>query len=160
MKFRTAAEHCVEVHLELGGKAPFIVMNDADIDKAVKAAVISRFSNCGQICTCNERMYIHEEVYDQFVEKLIAETKKIIVGDPMDENTFMGPKVNKAEIEKISQMVDLSLQQGGKILLDMTPEKKPTENGNWLYPCIVEVEDNKNELIQNEVFGPVLPVMK
>ena len=63
--FRTAAEHCVEVHLELGGKAPFIVMNDADIDKAVKAAVISRFSNCGQICTCNERMYIHEEVYDQ-----------------------------------------------------------------------------------------------
>lgn len=112
--FRTAAEHCVEVHLELGGKAPFIVMNDADIDKAVKAAVISRFSNCGQICTCNERMYIHEEVYDQFVEKLIAETKKIIVGDPMDENTFMGPKVNKAEIEKISQMVDLSLQQGGK----------------------------------------------
>ena len=73
---------------------------------------------------------------------------------------FMGPKVNKAEIEKISQMVDLSLQQGGKILLDMTPEKKPTENGNWLYPCIVEVEDNKNELIQNEVFGPVLPVMK
>ena len=89
-------------------------MNDADIDKAVKAAVISRFSNCGQICTCNERMYIHEEVYDQFVEKLIAETKKIIVGDPMDENTFMGPKVNKAEIEKISQMVDLSLQQGGR----------------------------------------------
>ena len=149
--FRTAAEHCVEVRLELGGKAPFIVMNDADIDKAVKAAVISRFSNCGQICTCNERMYIHEEVYDQFVEKLIAETKKIIVGDPMDENTFMGPKVNKAEIEKISQMVDLSLQQGGKILLDMTPEKKPTENGNWLYPCIVEWKI-QNELIQNEVF--------
>ena len=93
------------------------------LTKLLKAAVISRFSNCGQICTCNERMYIHEEVYDQFVEKLIAETKKIIVGDPMDENTFMGPKVNKAEIEKISQMVDLSLQQGGKILLDMTPEK-------------------------------------
>ena len=112
--FRAAADHCVEVRLELGGKAPFIVMDDADIDKAVKAAVISRFSNCGQICTCNERMYIHEEVYDQFVEKLIAETKKIIVGDPMDENTFMGPKVNKAEIEKISQMVDLSLQQGGR----------------------------------------------
>lgn len=66
----------------------------------------------------------------------------------MDENTFMGPKVNKAEIEKISQMVDLSLQQGGKILLDMTPEKKPTENGNWLYPCIVEVEDNKMNLFR------------
>ena len=158
--FRAAADHCVEVRLELGGKAPFIVMDDADIDKAVKAAVISRFSNCGQICTCNERMYIHEAVYDEFVKKLIAETKKITVGDPMNENTFMGPKVNKAEVQKISQMVDLSKQQGGKVLLDMTPEKKPTENGNWLYPCIVEVTDNKNELIQNEIFGPVLPVMK
>lgn len=106
--FRAAADHCVEVRLELGGKAPFIVMDDADIDKAVKAAVISRFSNCGQICTCNERMYIHEAVYDEFVKKLIAETKKITVGDPMNENTFMGPKVNKAEVQKISQMVDLS----------------------------------------------------
>ena len=88
-------------------------------------------------------MYIHEAVYDEFVKKLIAETKKITVGDPMNENTFMGPKVNKAEVQKISQMVDLSKQQGGKVLLDMTPEKKPTENGNWLYPCIVEVTDNQ-----------------
>ena len=69
--FRAAADHCVAVRLELGGKAPFIVMEDTDIDRAVNAAVIAKFNNCGQICTCNERMYIHESIYEKFVAGLI-----------------------------------------------------------------------------------------
>ena len=158
--FRAAADNCVAVRLELGGKAPFIVMDDADLDKAVKCAVISRFSNCGQICTCNERMYIHENVYEEFKQKLAEETKKLIVGDPKAPGTDIGPKVNRAEVDKIHQMVQKSLEEGGKILLDMTPDVKPTQNGNWLYPMIVEVDDNKNELMQKETFGPVLPIMK
>ena len=158
--FEAAAENCVEVRLELGGKAPFIVMEDADIDKAVEAAVVSRFSNCGQICTCNERMYIHKDVYDEFVGKLIERTKQIKVGNPMCEDTTMGPKVNKAEVEKITEMVNKSKAEGGKVLLDMTPDTLPTAEGNWLYPLIMEVYDNKNTLIQEETFGPILPVMK
>ena len=158
--FEAAAENCVEVRLELGGKAPFMVMEDADIDKAVEAAVVSRFSNCGQICTCNERMYIHKDVYDEFVAKLIERTKQIKVGNPMCADTTMGPKVNKAEVEKITEMVNKSKAEGGKVLLDMTPDTLPTAEGNWLYPLIMEVYDNKNTLIQEETFGPILPVMK
>ena len=78
--FKAASENCVDVRLELGGKAPFVVMEDADVEKAAEAAVIARFSNCGQICTCNERMYIHESVYDQFVEKLLEGVRKLRVG--------------------------------------------------------------------------------
>lgn len=161
--FKAASENCVDVRLELGGKAPFVVMEDADVEKAAEAAVIARFSNCGQICTCNERMYIHESVYDQFVEKLLEGVRKLRVGDPMQADTDMGPKVNRSEVEKIQDLVNRSLEQGAKILLDMTPKNKeefPTPNGNWLYPMVLEVTDNANPLMQEEIFGPVLPVMK
>lgn len=158
--FRAAADNCVAVRLELGGKAPFIVMEDADIEKAVEAAVVSRFSNCGQICTCNERMYIHKDIYDDFKARLIARTKRLVVGDPKAKGTDIGPKVNSAEVEKLNEMVTKSVSQGSKILLDMTPEVKPTQNGNWCYPIIAEVYSNKNELMQNETFGPILPIMK
>lgn len=160
--FKAAAENCIDVRLELGGKAPFIVMEDADIDKAVECAVVSRFSNCGQICTCNERMYIHKDIYAEFKEKLINRTKQLVIGNPMDKGTDMGPKVNKAEIAKISEMVKKSIDEGGKVILDMTPsaDKLPTKEGNWMYPVIVEAFDNKNTLMQEETFGPVLPIMQ
>lgn len=158
--FRAAADHCVEVHLELGGKAPFLVMDDADLDKAAHCAVLSKFNNCGQICTCNERMYVHEAVYDAFVEKLLAETRKIVVGDPTDPATYMGPMVSGKEVAKIRQIISHSVEQGARILLDMTPDTLPTPNGNWLYPTVLEVENNQTECMQAELFGPVLPIMK
>lgn len=159
--FKAAAENVVVVHLELGGKAPFLVMEDADIDKAAKCAAISRFSNCGQICTCNERMYIHEKVYEEFKEKFISHVKEIVVGDPMDPKTTMGPKVNKAEVTKLNEMKEESIANGGKVLLDMTPQDGlPTENGNWFYPLVMEVNDNNNILMKSETFGPIAPMMK
>ncbi|MZK52071.1 aldehyde dehydrogenase [Clostridium beijerinckii] len=159
--FKAASDNVIDVHLELGGKAPFIVMEDADIDKAAKCAAIARFSNCGQICTCNERMYIHEKVYEEFKNKFIGHVQEIVVGDPMDPKTTMGPKVNKAEVSKLIEMKEESIKQGGKILLDMTPDAgMPTENGNWFYPTVVEVSDNKNVLMQDETFGPIASMMK
>lgn len=159
--FKAAADNVVVVHLELGGKAPFIVMDDADVDKAAKCAAIARFSNCGQICTCNERMYVHEKVYDEFLEKFVAEVKKIVVGNPMDPKTTMGPKVNKPEVVKLNEMKEESIAQGAKIIYEMKPENGlPTENGNWFYPTVVEVYDNKNILMQSETFGPIAPIMK
>lgn len=160
--FEAASENCIDVRLELGGKAPFIVMEDADVDKAVESAVIARFSNCGQICTCNERMYIHEAVYDEFKSKLIEKVKALTVGDPMKSTTQIGPKVNKAEVAKIKDMIERSIKEGGKKLLDMTPDESqfPTKEGNWLYPMVVETQDNKNTLMQEEIFGPILPMMK
>lgn len=158
--FKAAAENVVDVHLELGGKAPYIVMNDADIEKAAKCAIISRFTNCGQICTCNERMYVHKDIYDKFVSRFIELTKELVVGNPFDEKVSIGPKVSKVEVEKLIDMKNKSLEQGGKVLLDMTPKTFPNKEGNWFYPTIIEVNDNKNILMQEEIFGPMVGIMK
>ncbi len=158
--FKTAAENVVDVHLELGGKAPYIVMDDADIEKAAKCAAIAKYSNCGQICTCNERMYIHKDVYEEFKQKFIEYSKQVVVGDPFDEKTTVGPKVSAAEVAKLLEMKAQSIAEGGKVLLDMTPDTMPTPEGNWFYPTVLEVEDNKNVLMQTEAFGPIVAMMK
>ncbi len=158
--FKAAADNVVVVHLELGGKAPFIVMDDADLDKAVNTAVAARYANCGQICTCNERMYIHEKVYDKFRDRFLELSKQQVVGDPMDPKTTMGPKVSKTEVEKLYEMKEQAVKQGGKILLDMTPDKMPTDQKTWFYPTVFEVTDNKNVLMQQEIFGPMIAMMK
>ena len=85
-------------------------------------------------------MYIHESIYEKFVAGLIEKTSELVVGDPLNPDTFIGPKVNKAEVEKINQLVQKSVEQGGKVLLDMTPEMKPTQNGNWMYRVIIEFQ--------------------
>ncbi len=164
--YKQAAENITVLRLELGGKAPFIVMEDANIDKAVEAAFISRFENCGQICTCNERMYIHEKIYDEFTDKLTKRISSIRVGDSFDPNSTMGPKVNKAEIEKLNQMINQASIDGMKILYDGKNEKyvpsllKQYPNGNWFFPTLIEVNDNNNILMHEETFGPVLPILK
>jgi lactaldehyde dehydrogenase/glycolaldehyde dehydrogenase len=163
---RAAAENITVLHLELGGKAPFMVMDDANIDKAVDAAIVSKFSNCGQICTCNERMYIHEKVYDEFKSKFIAKCKQLTVGDSFDETVSMGPKVNIPEVKKLDDLLATSLKQGGKLIYDGETEsyvadlKKQYPNGNWYFPKVVEVTDNANILMHEETFGPIIPMMK
>ena len=158
--YKAAADSVATVHLELGGKAPFIVMDDADIEKAAKCAAVARYSNCGQICTCNERMYVHEKVYDEFVGKFLKHTKKHVVGNPLENETTLGPKVSKTEVEKLLEMKKTAVKQGAKILLDMTPETLPNNEGNWFYPTVMEVYDNKNILMQSEIFGPMVGVLK
>jgi acyl-CoA reductase-like NAD-dependent aldehyde dehydrogenase len=81
--FRKCAQRLIAVRLELGGKAPFILLEDGGVDKAVEAAMLSRYLNCGQVCTCSERFYIHDTVYDQFVEKYVAASSKLKLGDPL-----------------------------------------------------------------------------
>ena len=93
---RLAAENMTAVRLELGGKAPFIVMDDADLDRAVECAVISRFLNCGQVCTCNERMYLHDAIYDAFMDRFLAACRELKMGDPMESDTDIGPKVSQS----------------------------------------------------------------
>lgn len=159
--YHGAADNITDLRLELGGKAPFVVMEDADIDSAVQAAVDSRFGNCGQVCTCNERMYIHESVYDEFKDKFVEKVKKLKVGNPMNEDTDIGPKVNLAETEKLCEMIEEAKTEGAKIILG---GNRLTEGefakGYWLEPTVVEVNDNKNILMQEETFGPIAPMMK
>ncbi|MGM8362073.1 aldehyde dehydrogenase [Flavobacterium sp. ARAG 55.4] len=158
---RNAAENLTHVQLELGGKAPFIVFADADIDAAVDAALHSRFDNCGQVCTCNERMYLHEDIYDVFMEKFIPKVKALKVGDPMLEDTDMGPKVNAAELKAMEHLVAVSIKEGATVA---TGGNKPTgpgfEKGYWFEPTILTDVTQDMTIVHEESFGPILPVLK
>ncbi len=158
---RNAAQNLTHVQLELGGKAPFIVFGDADIDAAVDAALHSRFDNCGQVCTCNERMYLHESIYDSFMEKFVAKTKALKVGDPMLEDTDMGPKVNKNELEHMEHLVAISLKEGAVLA---TGGKRVSgsgfEKGYWFEPTVLTGVTQEMTIVHEESFGPILPVLK
>ncbi|GAB1856521.1 aldehyde dehydrogenase [Flavobacteriaceae bacterium MHTCC 0001] len=158
---RAAADNLTHVQLELGGKAPFIAFADADIDAAVDAALHSRFDNCGQVCTCNERMYIHEDIYDVFMEKFLAKVAEIKVGDPMLEDTDMGPKVNANELKHMEHLVEVSVKEGatiaagGKRLSDGEFAK-----GYWFEPTVLTDVTQDMTIVHEESFGPILPVLK
>ncbi|MEP6696175.1 MAG: aldehyde dehydrogenase [Pseudonocardiales bacterium] len=154
-----SAENITVVSLELGGKAPFIVMDDADIDAAVQGAFDARFWNCGQVCTCNERSYVQSGVYEQFLDKFLAKAKALRVGDPMKESTEMGPKVNKPEVDKVQAFVDAAVRQGAQVRIGGgRPEGNGFDKGYWFAPTVLTDVGNDWDIVQQEVFGPVLPV--
>jgi lactaldehyde dehydrogenase/glycolaldehyde dehydrogenase len=158
--FRSAADDFKVLRLELGGKAPFIVAEDADIGAAVRAAVLSRFENCGQICICNERMYVHEKVADEFLERFVKAVRALKVGDPTTL-VDVGPKFSGPELEKVERMVTAARAAGAEVL---TGGNRLTEGefsrGHWFEPTVMTVTDNAMQIMQDEVFGPVVPVMK
>lgn len=158
--YAAGAQQIKVLRLELGGKAPFIVMDDADIEQAVEAAVTSRFTNCGQICTCNERMYLHKDIAEQFTRAFVEKVQQLQVGDPMYD-LDIGPKVNADELNKIAQMVDLAVSEGAQIL---TGGNKLTEGifsrGHWFEPTVLKVTSNDLSIMHQEIFGPVIPLME
>ena len=158
---RAAAENFTAVRLELGGKAPFIVFPDADLDKAAADASIARFQNCGQVCVCNERMYIHEDIYEEFMKKFMAHVYELRVGDPTDPEVDMGPKISRKEIENIQRLVDLSKKEGAKIIAGGTPpEGDKFSRGFWYKPTVLTEVKQSMTIVHEESFGPVLPVLK
>lgn len=156
----SAAEHIVPVSLELGGKAPFIVLDDADLDLAVRSALTARYMNCGQVCISNERTYVHRLIYDEFLERYVDGVSTLRVGDPTDESTDVGPKVNRQELEKVAAMVDqargdgASVVRGGEVLADGDYER-----GYWYSPTVLADVDHSMEIMRREIFGPVTPIM-
>lgn len=153
---RAAADELKIVRLELGGKAPFIVMEDAEIDAAVEAAVTARYTNCGQVCTCNERMYLHDRIADEFLEKFVAKSRALSIGDPMSD-VDLGPKVSGVEVTKIEEIVARGVSAGADVLLEGGALKDGAyAKGHWLAPTVMEVSDNASPLLQEEIFGPVV----
>jgi lactaldehyde dehydrogenase/glycolaldehyde dehydrogenase len=158
---QAAAGNLVPVSLELGGKAPFIVMEDADLDLAVASAVTSRFMNCGQVCICNERMLVHERIHDAFLERFVAATSALRLGDPLDEATDLGPKVSQAELEKVERITAAAIAEGAEPLLrGGRPDRPPVEGGYWLTPTVLGNVRPDMAVMRDEIFGPVVPVMK
>lgn len=154
---RDAAEHLTKVSLELGGKAAAIVWSDADLDVAVPALVMARHLNSGQVCTCAERIYVHEQIMDEFLERYTSAVSALRVGDPSGE-VDMGPMVSAMQREKVAGMVDEALAAGAKRVvgdsaaLDAAP-------GYWYPPTVLVGVDHSMPLMRQEVFGPVSPVM-
>jgi lactaldehyde dehydrogenase/glycolaldehyde dehydrogenase len=151
-----AADNVTKVSLELGGKAPAIVMSDADIDLAVRAIHASRIINSGQVCNCAERVYVHESVADQFVAKISAAMEQTVVGDPMQPKTEMGPLVSKRQLELVSEAVELALQQGAE--LKCGGHRLASTSGYFFQPTVLTNCRQQSSIMQQEVFGPVLPI--
>ena len=148
------------LRLELGGKAPFIVMEDADIDAAVDSAITARFTNCGQICTCNERMYLQRSIADAFLSKFIDRAKALTIGNPL-KNPDMGPKISGPEVRKIQEIVGRGIAGGAEVLLKGGPLADGSyARGHWYAPTVLSVDDNSSPVMQQEIFGPVVPVMR
>src|SRR5699024_3240687 len=154
---KAAADNIIKVNLELGGKAPAIVMNNADLDLAVRSIKDSRIINNGQVCNNAERVYVHEDIKDQFIEKLAAAMKDTKVGDPMDESTEMGPIINEAGIQHIEKLVESAVKDGATIATG--GKRIDTEAGYFYEPTVVTNVTQDMDIIQEEIFGPVLPVV-
>lgn len=142
------------VALELGGNAPFVVLSDADLDQAVKAAVFGKFLHQGQICMITNRIIVHEKLYDAFVEKFVERVKSLKYGDPRDHEVIIGPIINKKQIDFSLQNIEKAKAQGIEVLLE------GQLIGNVLTPTIFGNVRNDSELAQTELFGPIVPIIK
>lgn len=157
--YAAGAEQIKVLRLELGGKAPFIVMEDADIDRAVAAAVVARFTNCGQICTCNERMYLHRAIAEEFLAKFTARAAALTIGMPLT-NPDMGPKVSRGEVEKVEAMATASIAAGAEVLLRGGPLREGAfAKGHWIAPTVLRAATNDVPVMREEVFGPLVAAL-
>jgi betaine-aldehyde dehydrogenase len=155
-----AAGNLKRVHLELGGKAPFIVFDDADIEAAARGAVAGGFINAGQDCTAATRIYVQRAAYDRFTERLVELVRSIRVGDPMDRATDMGTLIGPGQVERVEGYVERAKQAGGRVL---TGGRRATvaglPDGAFFEPTVIADVHQDSEIIQREVFGPVITVM-
>lgn len=152
-----AAKNVTKVSLELGGKAPAIVMDDADLDLAVQAIVSSRMINSGQVCNCAERVYVQEGIYDRFISALTTAFQQVTFGDPAERSDIdMGPLITAAARDRVEQKVADAVAVGAKIVLG---GKRAGDKGFFFEPTLLTDVRQEMAIMQEEIFGPVLPVM-
>lgn len=156
-----AASNCKKVTLELGGKSPNVVFDDAELDKAVSGALTAIFFNAGQACIAGSRLFLQEGIYDAFVEQLVERARKIKVGLPLDWDARMGPVITPEQQKKILHYIEGAKKQGAKLLCGGgAPKNLPHPKGNYVEPTIFECKDLALTIAKEEIFGPVLSVFK
>lgn len=148
--------------MELGGKSPFVIFDDADLDRALDAAVFMIFSNNGERCTAGSRILVQQSIYADFVAKFVERAKRITVGDPLDEKTIVGPMISQAHLAKVRSYIELGPKEGATMLcggLDRpsyAPElSSRVAKGNYVWPTVFADVDNRMRIAQEEIFGPV-----
>ncbi|MFA5309427.1 MAG: aldehyde dehydrogenase family protein [Dehalococcoidales bacterium] len=156
-----ASRSVKRVGLELGGKNPFIVLPDADIDAAVEGGVFASFCNSGMICASPGRYYVHESIHDEFVEKFVAAAGKIVVGDPASEKTQMGPLVSAEHRDKVEGYIRSGVAEGAKLVLGgKRPAAPPLNKGYFVMPAVFTGVTQDMTIAREEIFGPVVCIMK
>jgi len=150
-----SAENVTKLSLELGGHAPFIVLDDANIDKAVEGVIASKFRNAGQTCVCANRIYVQRPVYDLFVERFAEKVSQMKVGDGLDETTEIGPLINEDGVQKVEKQVKDAKAKGAKIV---TGGKRKGDSSLFFEPTVLRDVNTTMEIMQEETFGPIAPV--
>jgi len=149
---RNAAETMKKVSMELGGNAPYIVFEDADIDAAVKGAIANKFRNAGQVCVSANRFYLHDSIYDRFIRKLAEEVNALKVGNGMDDGVVVGPLIEAAAVKKVREHVEDAVAKGAKVVAGGKPHAL---GGNFWQPTVLGDCSDDMQLAQEETFGPV-----
>lgn len=151
------AETIKKTSMELGGNAPFIVFDDADIDEAVKGAIICKYRNAGQTCVCANRIFVQEGVYDEFAQKFATAVEALKMGNGVEEGIEVGPLINSKAVEDVKALVDDALAKGAK----QTVSGGPSELGDCFYaPTVLTDVNDEMKLFKEEIFGPVAPLFK
>ncbi len=156
---QSASNHIAKLLLELGGKAPLIIWRDADMDWALKCAIWARFWNNGQTCIAAERMYLDSQIKEKFVSAFTDAARKLNIGDPTSPKTDLGPMVSEDEKKTSESFIQKAVEEKDKIIIGGS-SPKGLNKGFFLEPTVIEVQDQKSPLIQEEIFGPIVPVME
>ena len=155
---RNSAENFAEVSLELGGKSPVIVFEDADLENATNGILLSIFSASGQSCVAGSRLYLHRTIAESFLEKMVMKANQIVVGNPMDDKTQMGPLCTQGQLDHVIREVAYAKTQGGVILCG---GKQPEDcYGQYFEPTIIDCPSQDMRIVDTELFGPVLSVLR
>jgi aldehyde dehydrogenase (NAD+) len=154
---RGAAGNLKRVTLELGGKSANIIFPDADIETAVKAAAAGIFFNTGQVCSAGSRILVHEDIYDEVVERMVARARSIRIGDPLETSTAMGPLVSKTQLNRVTNYIDIGKAEGATVA---TGGERLDARGFYLLPTVFADVEHDMRISQEEIFGPVAAVIR
>jgi len=152
-----SAKTLKKLSLELGGNAPFIVLNDADLNEAVSGAIAAKFRNAGQTCICANRIFVQEEVYNDFIELFTKEVKKLHIGNGLDNSNIIGPLINKCAVNKVAALVKDATDKGAKLEIGGTFGEI---GENFFDTTVLTNIDSSMEIMKEEIFGPVAPIIK
>lgn len=157
-----ASSNLKKVSLELGGKNPMIIFDDADMDDAVQAAMLANFYTQGEVCSNGTRVYVHKNVMEEFQQKLKEEVKKLKIGDPKDKSTRIGALISKEHKEKVMSYLQIGKEQGAKLLFgggEPDLGDSPLSNGYFVEPAAFYTESDEDRIVQEEIFGPVMAIL-
>ena len=143
--------------MELGGNAPFIVFQDADIDAAVAGAMISKYRNAGQTCVCSNRILLHDAIYDEFLEKFLSATRELTIGNGAEDHISIGPLINEKAVRDVDKLVKASVRSGAELVCGGNPHPL---GGCFYQPTILNEVSSEMPVFRNEIFGPVAPLVR